>query len=76
MKHTHTYKKGGSEMTLSSSSQIKDQYALFSTCFKHISISKEYFSRLACLNVQALYYEASKGVQRWSKSLADKNLPS
>lgn len=63
-------------MTLSSSSQIKDQCALFSTCFEHISISKEYFSRLACLKLQALYYEASKGVQRWSKSLADENLPS
>lgn len=56
-------------MTLSSSSQIKDQYALFSTCFEHISISKEYFSRLACLKIQALYYGASKRVQRWNKFL-------
>lgn len=43
-------------MMLSSSFQIKDQYTLFSTCFGHISISKEYFSRLACLKFQALLF--------------------
>lgn len=58
--------------------QIKYQYALFSTCFRHVSISKEYFSRLACLKMKALLSltKLLKGVQRGPESLIDENLPS
>lgn len=66
-------KKQVGDMASSSSFQMKYQYALFSTCFGHISISKEYFSRLAGLKLQARL-SITKLLKR--PSFTEENLPS